>query len=51
MNKTAADFNSSAEARAAGFSTLAWLRAKTFNEHVARIERDRATTDKECTSE
>lgn len=29
-------FNSSAEARAAGYSTLAWYRAFTFEEHVKR---------------
>jgi hypothetical protein len=35
-------FNSSAEARAAGFSTIQWLRAFSFAEHAARIERDHA---------
>jgi hypothetical protein len=40
--KNIRDFATSAEARAAGFTTLQWLRAFTFNEHAARIERDRA---------
>ena len=41
------DFKSSAEARAAGFSTLQWLRAFTFNEHAARIKRDRLLKEAE----
>ena len=35
-------FASSAEARTAGFTTLRWLRAFSFNEHAARIAQDRA---------
>jgi hypothetical protein len=38
-------FNSSAEARDAGFCTRDWLRAFTFAEHCVRIDRERAARD------
>jgi hypothetical protein len=46
-NRTAAirTFNSSVEARAAGFSTIEWLRAFTFNEHCAFIDAERKVRD------
>lgn len=43
--QTLRTFASSSEARAAGFSTLQWLRAFTFTEHAARITRDAALRD------
>ena len=33
-------FSSAADARAAGYSTIAWLRAFTHAEHQARIARE-----------
>jgi hypothetical protein len=40
-------FASSAQARAAGYSTLEWLRAFSIAEHAARIEVSHAITDRE----
>ena len=40
-------FTSSAAARAAGFSTLQWLRAFTFAEHAARLDASNAITEHE----
>ena len=40
--KNIRDFAASAEARAAGFTTLQWLRAFTFAEHAARIDQNKA---------
>ncbi len=38
-------FQDSATARAAGFSTIQWLRAFSFNEHAAHIERARVMNE------
>lgn len=48
--ETLRSFTSSAQARAAGFSTLSWLRAFSFAEHTAQIDASNAITEKEMTS-
>jgi hypothetical protein len=40
-------FTSSAAARAAGFSTLQWLRAFSFAEHAARADTSNQITERE----
>jgi len=45
MQNDARQFRTAADARAAGLSTLQWLRAFSFAEHAARIERDRAARE------
>ena len=47
MSTNIRSFTSSAQARAAGFSTLQWLRAFTFAEHAARIDQNHTLTERE----
>lgn len=47
QTETLRSFTSSSQARAAGFSTLSWLRAFTFAEHAARIDASNAITERE----